>query len=218
MGGGRPSGVGVVHSERSPRPDKEALMKKVVSLRDGTNVLLRDLVPDDYERLLLFFRGLPLEDRRYLRYDVTRPEVAQHRIDSVSRGMSICLVAEVEGRLVGHGVVDFSGDTWHGNTGELRTIVGSPYQRRGLATLLIRELHEEAMKRNVERLTVRFPKAQAETRRLCEKLGFQLDAVLPGFVRDLQGQTQDLLVMTCALGVLDRQLRELYSEDDWPDG
>ena len=45
------------------------------SLKNGTAVLLREPTMDDLERSRRFFLSLSPEDRRYLRVDVTRPEV-----------------------------------------------------------------------------------------------------------------------------------------------
>jgi len=54
--------------------------------------------------------------------------------------------------------------------------------------------------------------------RIFDRLGFVEDAVLPDFVKDQHGQLQDLIVMSCKLDAVIRELRDFYREDNWPDG
>ena len=44
-------------------------MAKQITLKDGTEVLIRELGTDDLDRSLAFFKALPPEDRIYLRND-----------------------------------------------------------------------------------------------------------------------------------------------------
>ena len=50
---------------------------KEVCLRDGTRIVLKPMTPDDAGALLDFFRGIPAEDRFYLKEDVTSRKVVE---------------------------------------------------------------------------------------------------------------------------------------------
>ena len=68
-------------------------MDKVLQLKDGREVVIRPLAKDDVDRSLAFFRGLPDEDRAYLRVDVTKREVMERRIREIDLGRVGRLVA-----------------------------------------------------------------------------------------------------------------------------
>ena len=51
---------------------------KMLTLEDGTSVVVRPLEPGDERALLDFFRSVPQDERYWLREDVSDPEVV-HR-------------------------------------------------------------------------------------------------------------------------------------------
>ena len=79
-------------------------MKKMLRLKDGTQVLIRPMTLDDLDRAFAFFKGLPEEDRIFLRFDVTQRDLLEERIRMVETGKVKRLVAVVGvpqyGRLV----------------------------------------------------------------------------------------------------------------------
>ena len=57
------------------------------------------------------------------------------------------------------------------------------------------------------------PQKGAQT--IFHRLGFREEALLPDYVRDLTGRTQDLLIMICNLGDMWTELDHFYSDSDW---
>lgn len=191
---------------------------KVEGLRDGTTVVLRQPTLDDLARSMEFYRSLSPEDRRYLRVDVTSREVIERRIKQAIEGDHVRLMALVDDRMVALGILELAHDLWTRDAGEIRVLVARDYRRRGLASLLITDLFIIAQKMNLKRVLVRMAAPQTAIRSVCERLGFHLNAVLPHYIKDADGNDQDLIVMSCTLDEVFRQMKDHDKADDWPDG
>jgi len=190
-------------------------MEHKVKLKDGTEVVIRELTIDDLEQSVAFFQALPKEDRVYLRVDVTIPEnveqrIKRMRIDNVHR-----LVALAGDRIVADGALELEAEEWEQHMAELRLIVAHDYQRKGLGLLMARELFTLAASKNVEEVVARFMAPQKAARSVLEKLGFHQDTVLHDYVRDIDGNKRDLVLMRCDLKSLWEKLEDYISSFDW---
>jgi len=190
-------------------------MRKDVRLKDGTEVVIRDLVPNDLELSLSFFRSLPPEDRIYLRNDVTKRKVIQDRILIMSMDRIKRLVAVADDQIVADGSLESEGYAWKDHIAELRLIVARPYQRRSLGMLLARELYLLATNKKVEEILAKIMRPQVAALKIVERLGFREQTVLPDYVRDVDGQKHDLIIMRCKLQVLMNELEEYFTLSDW---
>jgi ribosomal protein S18 acetylase RimI-like enzyme len=190
-------------------------MKKVVKLNDGTEVIIRPLKKDDLDRSHAFFRSLPPEDRNYLRRDVTDLEVVKQRIRTMRTDRVKRLVAIHGDDIVADGSLELSAHGWKEHHCELRLIVSPPFQRKGLGRRMARELYLLAAKEKVEEVVVKMMRPQKNAQKIFKKLGFIEDATLHGYVKDLSGERQDLIVMRCSLKSLWKELEDYYVETDW---
>lgn len=191
---------------------------KVEALKDGTTVVLREPTMEDAERMLRFFKGLPEEDRRYLRVDVTKKAIVKRRIRQAEDATVHRIVALVEDDIIGDAALEFSGDRWTSHMGEIRVIVGRDYQAQRLGTMLIGEMFVEAQRREIEKVIVKMATPQIAVRKICDRLGFHVDAVLPEHIKDAEGNLQDLVVMSYPLDAVSTEMKDFYRKDDWPDG
>jgi RimJ/RimL family protein N-acetyltransferase len=189
-------------------------MEKKVTLQDGGQVVIRRMRPDDGERLFAFFASLPAEDRKYLRTDVTRRDVVERRVKELDSGRVERLVAVVGDRIVADGSLELVGHGWGDGVAEVRLIVAQPYQRRGLGTLMARELFFLAAGHRVERIVVRMMRPQSGAARIFRKLGFNEEFLIPEHVRDQSGVWQDMIIMRCNLEAMWRELEALVEETD----
>ncbi len=187
---------------------------RLESLRDGTMVLLRPPDLDDVDRAFRYFHELPENERKYLRFDVSRREVVERLIREAQEGRAYRVLALDDDDVVGHGALELSRDTWQSHVGELRVIVAPGYRRRGLGGLLIKVLFRAAEEHDVEKAVIRLAGPQLVVRTVCERLGFAVDAVLKNQVRDADGEVHDLIVMSYGLDEVSRALREYNSEED----
>jgi ribosomal protein S18 acetylase RimI-like enzyme len=190
-------------------------MGTVVHLKDGQEVLIRPLTKDDLDRSLAFFQGLPEEDRKYLRVDVTKRSVVERRIRAIDSGRVKRLVAVVDDRIVADGALELAGDEWTAHVGELRLIVARPFQRKGLGMLMASELYKLAAAEKVEQVVVKMLRPQVGARRIFRKLGFREEIMLPDHAKDRSGGSQDLILMRCDLEALWRELESFFTTSDW---
>jgi RimJ/RimL family protein N-acetyltransferase len=203
--------MGTMFSERriAPRVDK------TVALKDNSEVLIRNMKPDDVELSFTFFSELPGDDRRYLRTDVTRRELVERRTTEIDSGRVDRLVAVAGHEIVADGALELQGHGWGDNIGELRLIVSRPYQHLGLGTLLARELYYLAMQRQLDRIVVRMMRPQKRAHRIMQRLGFTEEFLIPEHVRDQDGEWQDLIIMRCNLDTLWSEMESLVEASDW---
>ena len=194
-----------------------AVVEHVARLKDGTEILMRPLRIGDLERSFAFFQALPEEDRAYLRIDVTRRDVVERRICSALRSDNITrIVALVGDEIVADGGMEVGGDEWDRHVGELRVVVSHAFQRKGLGTIMMRELYAEAASQKVQEIVVRMMRPQKAAWTICRKLGFQEEVMLHDYLKDLSGHKQDLILMRCDLEELWQRMEDYIERSDWP--
>jgi len=188
-------------------------VEKLEKLKDGMEVTIRELRLDDLKKLMTFYSALPHEDRKYLKVDVTDKKVVAQRIRRIDTGDVIRIIALHDGEIIADGMLELSEEQWSKHQGEIRVIVAHPFQHKGLGTVMIRELYFLAVQKNVEVIVARMMRPQVGAEHIFRKLGFR-ELLLPDHVRDLDGATQDLLIMTCNIKDLLKELDHL-SVSDW---
>ncbi len=191
------------------------MRKKREALKDGTRVLIRDLHFEDLDKLIKFYRSLPLEDRVYLKVDVTKRKVVEQRIRLIEGGTVFRIVALHNEEIIGDGMFEISKEEWRKHQGELRVIVARAFQRKGLGMIMMRELHSLAMKKDIDKIVVKMMKPQLGAINICKKLGFHIESKIPNYVWDQEGNPQDLIIMTCKPKELWKELEHFYSVSDW---
>lgn len=193
----------------APRVDK------VVSLKDGQEVTIRNMRPQDVDLSYDFFCAMPAEDRRYLRVDVTRRDLVERRTTEVDSGRADRLVVVADGKIVADGSLELQGHGWGDCIGEIRLMVARPYQHLGLGTLLARELYYLGMQHKLDRIVVRVMRPQSRAHRIMKRLGFREEFLIPEHVRDQDGAWQDLIIMRCNLDELWNEMESLVEASDW---
>ncbi len=180
---------------------------KVERLRDGTTVLLRPMADGDQVRVKAFYKGLPEEDRLFLRDDVTRDEVVDRWFAELNYERVLPILALTEGDLevIACATLHRYPQGWQRHVGEIRIVVAPPFQRRGLGSLMARIIIAEALKAGLDKLVAAMMTDQTRARKAFSQLGFIPEATLKDQVRDLRGRTHDLLIMT-------RDVKALWDE------
>jgi len=190
-------------------------MEQTVTLNDGTEVIIREMTPDDADRSLAFFQALPEEDTLFLRRPVKDREAVVRRIKSMEAGVAERLVATHNGQIIADGVLEHDPDGWREHVGEIRLIVARAYQGRGLAHLMAFELYKLANRAKVEEIIVKIMGPQKGVQKMFEHLGFHREAVLRDFVKDLGGNRHDLVMMRCRLQELWQRMEDEMTQSDW---
>jgi RimJ/RimL family protein N-acetyltransferase len=189
-------------------------MNKQHNLIDGTPVVVRQLVIEDLEKSRDFFKSLTLEDRLYLRVDVLDEAVVEKRIKNSGLSRIQRIVAEIDGQIVADAGFERRTHGWERHLADFRLIVAPQFRRKGLGMIMAEELYELAVKENVEEMVARFMVPQTAVRKIFERLGFEDDVVLKDFVKDINGQKQDLVIMRGTLDHLWDKLEEYFHEEE----
>lgn len=177
---------------------------KSVTLRDGTSVTIRPMVPADEKAVLAFFRGVPAEDRIFLKDDVTKGEVVAAWCRNLNYDRILPLVAEARGELVGDATLHQRRSGWMRHAGRVRVVIASAYRGKGLGTLLVNELIAVAERTDLEKMDIGLMADQKAAISAFQKLGFAQIAVFPDHVKDLDGKSHDFVVL----------VRDLTSRED----
>ena len=168
-----------------------------VTLSDGRQVRLRLMTPgSDVYRLHAFATSLPKDDLQFLRVDITRLMVVIHWAQHVKAGLTVTVLAEDNGEVVGYASVHNDQVSWQRHLGELRIQVGKAYRGCGLGGLLGKEIFAISSDLGIEKIVAQMTADQREAIALVERHGFKQEAVLHDFVIGRDGRKNDLVVMT----------------------
>jgi len=190
-------------------------MEKIEALKDGAKVLIRDQTLDDLDILMDFYLALPDEDRRYLRVDVTDRDVVKQRLELAKGGCLFRRGALDNDKIVATGALEIFPDAWRKHQGEIRVIVAEEFRRKGLGMIMMRELYLMAREKEVELLVTRQLRPQIAARNICRKLGFREELMVPDYLHDLTGATQDMVLMACDMKDFWKELEHVYMDSDW---
>ncbi len=188
-------------------------VEESVTLRGGTTVVIRTLRPGDTEALRRFFLTLPEADRLYLRDDVTRPGFVEDFVARADFEVTVPLVAEKDGAIVGNATLYRTRHGWTVHVAQMRVAVAAAFQRKGLGSELARQLVKIAMDLGVDKMIAQVADNQVAAKRAFEKLGFRQEAVLKGHVKDILGKKRDLLILSNDVSHLWEAMESLASHD-----
>jgi len=168
-----------------------------VTLSDGRQVQLRLMTPGtDVYRLHAFATSLPKDDLQFLRVDITRLIVVIHWAQNIKAGLTVTVLAEEDGDVVGYASVHNDQVSWQRHLGELRIQVGQAYRGRGLGGLLGKEIFAVASDLGIEKIVAQMTADQRQAIALVGRHGFKQEAILHDFVIGRDGRKNDLVVMT----------------------
>lgn len=173
---------------------------KTLTLRDGSSVVVRPLRSGDREALGDFFRRIPEEDRKFLKDDVTRPDVVAAWCREINPARVLPLIAEAEGKVVADATLHRRRAGWMRHAGEVRLLVDPEFRRKGLGSRLLEEVILLAQAEGLDKLVAEMTPEELAARKAFEHNGFRQVAVIPDLVRDQTGTARDLLILVLDLG------------------
>lgn len=174
---------------------------KTVLLRDGAQVCLRPLAPEDRDRLLDFFRRIPEQERFYLKEDVTSPEVIRAWTEESDFSRVVPIVAVVDDAIIADGTLHRSRSLARQDVGEVRIVVDPAFREVGLGRRLLRELLGIATDLGLYKVTFELVANHEELAiAAAGSVGFRVATTLKERIRDFWGERQDLVVMELTLG------------------
>lgn len=188
-----------------------------LSLRDGNQVQISILKPEDGKALHAFYRALPEEDRMVLKEDVRLTAWADRFLAKVAEGSIICLIASVNGEVVAEGSLYRTFYGWTRHVGEIRLTVGPAWRRKGLGRAIAAGLVRIATDVGMEKIMARVVENQVAAFHILKRLGFMKEAVLHRHVTDLAGTKRDLLILANDVSQIWSTMEAMVMDFD-PDG
>ncbi len=179
----------------------ESYPREITVGENGT-VTLRLMEKPDRDRMVDFARALPPDDLLFLRKDITDPRVVDEWVRDIERGRTVTVLAEKGDELLAYASLLLHETFWGRHMGEIRVLVRIDYRGLGLGLRLASDVFAIAKEARIEQMMARMTTEQKRTRERLERLGFRVDGILRGFVRDREGNRRDLLVMSAGVGRL----------------
>jgi len=173
---------------------------KLLTLEDGLSVVIRPLERGDEAALLSFFHSVPVEERYWLREDVSDPAVIHRWLADLNYDRVLPLIAERDGAIIADGTLHRRGYGARHHLGELRLVVSPAYRSRGLGYALLTELTEIAQESGLDRLEAEIVAgAQTAAVEAIEQLGFEQVARLQNHLLGPAGERHDLALFVYPL-------------------
>jgi acetyltransferase len=144
-------------------------------MKDGTEVTLRPIKPEDEPEELAFVRGLSTETSRFRFFQIIKdlPHEALVRFCNIDYDREMAIIAETRDgdRTIEIGVSRLIIDPGK-KRGEFAVVVADKYQGKGLGTKLVDMLIEFAREKAIETIYGTVMSENIKMIQLCEKLGF----------------------------------------------
>lgn len=183
---------------------EDLIYRQVFTLKDGARILLRPLTQDDRQALIDLFTPVSMEDLRYMRHNVTDPNVVTRWIDELDYTRVFPLVAVFGSRIVGLA-------TLHMNTGpsrhkaEVRIFLPKDFRHRGVGSRLLQGLIELAKRHNLYLIEAQIPSDQTPIIRSFQNLGFEPKTQFDDYFMLPDGELRDVTHLILRLRATDDQ-------------
>ena len=162
----------------------------------GRPVTFRLMKAEDKDLFKHFIRSLPQEDNYYLLVDVHRDPAIDNWMKGVASGRVLSVIALENGQIVGYCNLHSNEVAWTSHVGEIRMSVSPAFRGRGLGQTLANEVFAIARSRGLQKIWARMAASQKAAQKVFESLGFHAEALLADFVKDTNGRTEDLVIMS----------------------
>jgi RimJ/RimL family protein N-acetyltransferase len=186
---------------------------KEIYIKSGEKVILRPMIKQDEHKLHEFFVRLPEKDRLFLKNDVTDREVIRSWAEKLNYDHVIPILADLNGRIIGDATLHRMTTQDPPDIGEIRIVIDADFRRRGLGTLLAKEIYYLALSRKMNKLIAEVVEDQDHVIKTFEMLGFRKNKVLKDKAIDLYGEKHNLVIMTEDVDALWKTIEDLISGD-----
>lgn len=162
----------------------------------GGEVDLRLMTPDDGPAMLGFAQKLGAHDLLFLRRDISQPKVVAAWMEATRLGRIHTVLATRAGAVLGCATIVRDELSWSRHVGELRVILEPASRGQGLGQTLTQECFALAIELGVEKLMAQMTVDQRGAIGVFEGLGFRAEALLHDHVKDRDGVTHDIVILS----------------------
>jgi len=163
---------------------------------DGGDVELRLLTPADEAAILAFAQKLSTHDLLFLRRDISQPKVVAAWMEATRNGAIVSVLATRHGAVLACATIVRDDLSWSRHVGELRVLVDPAVRGIGLGQKLTQEAFAIALDMGLEKLMAQMTVDQRGAIGVFEGLGFRAEALLHDHVKDRDGKTHDIVILS----------------------
>ena len=179
----------------------------------GTTLELARLQPQDAQQLAAFAAAQPPHDLLFLRRDISHPKVVAAWMQAIADGRLHSLAVREGGTLVACSAIVVDDLSWSRHVGELRVLVAPAWRGRGLGRVLIQQCFAQALELGLDKLVAQMTVDQVAAIAVFEELGFRAEALLRDHVKDREGQTHDLALLSHDVAAVQSRLEAFGVSD-----
>lgn len=162
---------------------------------DAGDIEFRLMERADEAAVLAFAQKLPTHDLLFLPRNISEPKVLAAWVNEIERGAITSLLAIKGDEVVGCGTLVRDPHSWSPHVGEIRMVVSLSVRGEGVGRALSQETFALALGAGLDKLSVQMTVDQRAAITLFESLGFRAEALLRDHVRDVDGNTHDIVVL-----------------------
>jgi len=155
---------------------------------------VRPMTREDAEAFSRFTSEVPEGERRFLKEDLEKLAQALPATEDHLDARRLVAVDDDRGIVGVAGA--FRGSGWSAHVAEIRVLVSAAHRRNGLGRALARAAVVEALELGCSQAYVEVIAEQGALVAMFQDMGFEPQALLPDFVRDVTGEFHDLMLLT----------------------
>lgn len=168
---------------------------KELELKSGLSFRLRPLTVQDETSFWEFFQAVPTEERLLIKHHVHQKEVVSAWCQEIDFSRNLPLLAMVGDQVIGACTLHQQLGGWKRHIGRISVFIHPLFRERGLAKALVQETVGLAQRIGVEKLEAEFIAQQERAIRVFALLGFSDLLRLEAYVKDMQANRHDYVLM-----------------------
>jgi GNAT superfamily N-acetyltransferase len=166
-----------------------------ITLKSGSACEIRPLESTDEKAFHDFFRAIPAPERLFIKHRVDDPGVIADWCRNIDLGRILPLLAVADGRIMADASLHQQLGGWKRHIGRVSVLVHPEFRGRGLASALVDELMQIGRDIGLEKMEAEFIGDQERAITVFSQLGFRTLLRLDDYVKDMQAQSHDYVLM-----------------------
>lgn len=181
-------------------PEQLKKFREIVTIADGTRILIRPLSKEDLALLSLLFSSINSDDLRYFRHDVKDSDVIKGWIENLDYNQVIPLLALVKDQPVGNATLHF-GQGPRRHIGEIRIYLTRDFRKRGLGMKILKSIVDIGRRQGLQIIIAEVIAENIKLIKAFEKLGFKQQCTLDNYFMFPDGECTDVKLMVMPLNL-----------------
>lgn len=156
---------------------------------------------EDHELFKDFIRSLPCRDNYCYRVlDIHNDQSFDLWMKRVESSQTIGVIALQNERMIGYSGLNVTELPWIRHTAEIHVSVSPAQRGRGLGRSLANEVLAIGRARKLDKIWAQIAVSQEAVQRVLHSLGFRTEALLADFIKNADGLTEDIVIMSYDAG------------------